>query len=142
MSDTEQRIRERAYQLWQQAGCPDGRSEEFWSAARRELLGDEPTAMGPAEDAASSRPGDRPARERVGAVGQAPRSIEATAPQDGPVQPEADEAPASPLKQRQRRPVRSARVAVVPGTRKAASSEDAPPAGAQPGKPARRPRNR
>jgi hypothetical protein len=26
-------IRERAYQLWQEAGCPDGRDEEFWHKA-------------------------------------------------------------------------------------------------------------
>lgn len=29
----EHRIRERAFQLWQEAGCPDGRAEEFWHRA-------------------------------------------------------------------------------------------------------------
>ena len=30
-------VRERAYQLWTDAGCPDGRDEEFWHQAAREL---------------------------------------------------------------------------------------------------------
>ncbi len=30
----EHRIRERAFQLWQEAGCPEGRAEEFWQLAR------------------------------------------------------------------------------------------------------------
>ncbi len=29
----EQRVRERAYSLWQQDGCPDGRDHEFWEPA-------------------------------------------------------------------------------------------------------------
>src|SRR4051812_30557429 len=38
MSDTdaerERRIRERAYFLWLEAGCPEGRSVEFWNRAQ------------------------------------------------------------------------------------------------------------
>ncbi|PSO21590.1 DUF2934 domain-containing protein [Bradyrhizobium sp. MOS003] len=34
---TEQDIRERAHRLWEQAGRPEGRDEEFWSAAEQEL---------------------------------------------------------------------------------------------------------
>jgi hypothetical protein len=30
----EHRVRERAFQLWQEAGCPEGRDEEFWHQAR------------------------------------------------------------------------------------------------------------
>ena len=30
----ERRIRERAYFLWRQEGCPDGRAEEHWHRAR------------------------------------------------------------------------------------------------------------
>jgi DUF2934 family protein len=33
-----QRIEQRAYRLWQEAGCPDGRDGEFWEQAR-ELVG-------------------------------------------------------------------------------------------------------
>jgi hypothetical protein len=32
--DTEQRIRERAYHLWREEGCPDGRDAEIWERAR------------------------------------------------------------------------------------------------------------
>jgi hypothetical protein len=40
MSEFEQRIRERAYELWRHAGRPEGRGDEFWFAARREFEGD------------------------------------------------------------------------------------------------------
>jgi hypothetical protein len=32
----EHRIRERAFELWQEAGCPEGRAEEFWHKAREQ----------------------------------------------------------------------------------------------------------
>jgi Protein of unknown function (DUF2934) len=35
-----EKIRRRAYTLWERAGCPDGRSEEFWYAASSEIEGD------------------------------------------------------------------------------------------------------
>lgn len=35
--DREQRIRERAYRLWEQAGQPEGREEEFWHQATAEI---------------------------------------------------------------------------------------------------------
>lgn len=34
MDDMEQRIRERAYFLWQKEGSPEGRDQEFWERAR------------------------------------------------------------------------------------------------------------
>ena len=34
MADIEQRIREHAFQLWEAAGCPDNRAEEFWLRAQ------------------------------------------------------------------------------------------------------------
>jgi len=37
MINLEDRIRMRAYELWERAGCPDGRSWEFWFAARRDV---------------------------------------------------------------------------------------------------------
>jgi hypothetical protein len=33
MSDHEERIRELAYRLWEEAGRPDGRDDDFWHAA-------------------------------------------------------------------------------------------------------------
>jgi hypothetical protein len=37
MNATEQRIRERAYYLWEHAGRPEHRSHEFWLAAKAEF---------------------------------------------------------------------------------------------------------
>jgi hypothetical protein len=34
---TEEQIRARAHKLWEQAGKPDGREDEFWRQAEREL---------------------------------------------------------------------------------------------------------
>ncbi|MGL9621766.1 DUF2934 domain-containing protein [Bradyrhizobium sp. U531] len=34
---TDQDIRDRAHHLWEQAGKPEGREEEFWHAAEQEL---------------------------------------------------------------------------------------------------------
>jgi Protein of unknown function (DUF2934) len=39
MSSAEEAVRRRAYELWEQAGQPEGRSEEFWHAAIAELEG-------------------------------------------------------------------------------------------------------
>lgn len=35
------KIRDRAFQLWDQAGQPEGREQEFWYQAERELAADE-----------------------------------------------------------------------------------------------------
>ncbi len=37
---SEDKIRDRAFQLWDQAGQPDGREEEFWYEAEKELAGE------------------------------------------------------------------------------------------------------
>lgn len=37
MSDFDQQIRERAYQLWEEAGRPEGRAEEFWFHAQADI---------------------------------------------------------------------------------------------------------
>ncbi len=36
-NDFDKKIRERAFKLWQDAGSPDGRHEEFWHQAKEEL---------------------------------------------------------------------------------------------------------
>ncbi len=59
MSDIEQRIRDRAYQLWEQAGRPHGRGEEFWFAARREIADDTQDAA-PCGETAGSTPAMTP----------------------------------------------------------------------------------
>jgi hypothetical protein len=38
MQDLEQAIRERAYHMWIEAGCPDGNADAFWLHAQREVL--------------------------------------------------------------------------------------------------------
>ncbi len=38
-NSTEEKIRERAHQLWEAAGSPEGREHEFWYQAERELKG-------------------------------------------------------------------------------------------------------
>jgi hypothetical protein len=41
----EQRVSQRAYFLWREAGRPDGRTEEFWAeAVEQEELGEPPAA--------------------------------------------------------------------------------------------------
>ena len=46
MNTNEQMIREQAYELWDHAGRPDGRSDEFWFAARAEFEREEETGEG------------------------------------------------------------------------------------------------
>jgi hypothetical protein len=46
MTSIEEAVRERAYELWERAGQPEGRSEEFWFAAMAELEGGLPTLEG------------------------------------------------------------------------------------------------
>lgn len=44
---TDDQIRERAHQLWELAGQPEGREQEFWYQAERELkTGDCPPSTG------------------------------------------------------------------------------------------------
>jgi hypothetical protein len=38
MQELEQAIRERAYHMWMEAGCPDGNADAFWLGAQREVL--------------------------------------------------------------------------------------------------------
>jgi hypothetical protein len=62
MSDVTERVRTRAYQMWEEAGRPEGRNEEFWFAALRELEGAD--AAGAAEPPAgmlAGTPAETPA---------------------------------------------------------------------------------
>jgi hypothetical protein len=34
----EQMVRDRAYELWQEAGQPEGREQEFWHEARKQVI--------------------------------------------------------------------------------------------------------
>src|SRR3712207_2674291 len=37
-ADVYERVRERAHQLWLQEGCPEGRGDEHWQQAQRDVL--------------------------------------------------------------------------------------------------------
>jgi hypothetical protein len=58
MTDSDREIRDRAYRLWEQAGRPDGRSEEFWFLAQQEMYGGAATSDGP--DGAMLPPAEEP----------------------------------------------------------------------------------
>lgn len=50
------RIRRRAYELWERQGSPEGRAEEFWELAKTSLAEEEPESAAdttPAEAKAS-----------------------------------------------------------------------------------------
>jgi hypothetical protein len=46
MQNLEQAIRERAYHLWMEEGCQDGKAEAHWLAAQREILASSLGALG------------------------------------------------------------------------------------------------
>ncbi len=47
-ADFHERVRERAHQLWLQEGCPEGRGEEHWRQAQRDILENLGTSSKPA----------------------------------------------------------------------------------------------
>ena len=50
MSDKHEKISERAYQLWQAQGQPDGRDEELWLMAERLVAIDDTASSGPVSE--------------------------------------------------------------------------------------------
>lgn len=57
-SDREQRIRERAYEIWEREGRPQGRAAEHWARAAGEIAAEtegEPEAVSVAEGPAKTR---------------------------------------------------------------------------------------
>ena len=61
MDSREERVRTRAYELWEQAGRPHGQHHDHWEQASRELVSDEtgedpvPVDSTPARDAETGR---------------------------------------------------------------------------------------
>jgi hypothetical protein len=47
--DRERRIRERAYQLWQSEGSPEGREEEYWHRALEMIEAEAKTSYPPTQ---------------------------------------------------------------------------------------------
>jgi len=37
IDDVEQRVKQRAYEIWQREGCPDGREADHWALAKEEI---------------------------------------------------------------------------------------------------------
>ncbi len=53
----EERIRERAYHIWEASGRPHGRDQEFWHQARAQIADDQPARPKvKARQAASAQP--------------------------------------------------------------------------------------
>jgi hypothetical protein len=104
----QQRVRERAYQIWLDRNCPEGRADDHWNEAR-ELVAIEDSYRdtlkpNPTEDYANS-PGAEPVEpiEAVRNLGEFPtlsdQGEEAVFP-DRNLMAEAGEAPVSPGRQK------------------------------------------
>jgi hypothetical protein len=46
MASREERIRKKAYELWEQAGKPEGREADHWAEAERQLNAEDGSAVG------------------------------------------------------------------------------------------------
>ena len=62
MADENDRVRERAYFLWLEEGCPEGQAERHWLAAETLIEGDSPEPT-PIE----GEPAEEPTRESAAA---------------------------------------------------------------------------
>jgi hypothetical protein len=67
-SNTEERIRYRAYEIWIAEGQPVGKDKEHWDRAERELTGDVPAPTEPIGEVKYAQD-----RLKDGGEGQAPR---------------------------------------------------------------------
>ena len=68
--ELQRRIRERAHQLWEHDGRPEGRADEHWERARAELAADEREALEQSRDeiipaAEHVAEGENPIRKRI-----------------------------------------------------------------------------
>ena len=61
-SDQEARIRQRAYEIWQREGRPEGREDEHWQRAQAEIMAEDGAAanQAPNRAAAGSKPQSEP----------------------------------------------------------------------------------
>ena len=55
MADRDDLIRERAYQIWQERGQPEGCADDHWLAAEQELADEAEKSKEPAEGAAEKQ---------------------------------------------------------------------------------------
>jgi hypothetical protein len=61
----EDRVRERAYALWEMDGRPDGRSEEYWRQARSEVEAEEAEPGNESTDDATEKRQPPPAASKA-----------------------------------------------------------------------------
>jgi Protein of unknown function (DUF2934) len=54
--DRQNRISDRAYQIWLNAGCPDGKADEHWYEAEREEGDDTDVEVAPEDSFPASDP--------------------------------------------------------------------------------------
>jgi DUF2934 family protein len=59
----ENRIRERAYEMWTADGCADGQAEQHWLAAEREILATSATSL--AREPVPKKKRRSPARSKI-----------------------------------------------------------------------------
>ena len=73
MNDRDERIRQRAHEIWEREGRPHGLEQEHWDRATREIDAEgsqvSETAQNP--DAASTATGGSPAAEQISSAGPA-----------------------------------------------------------------------
>jgi hypothetical protein len=130
----DQRIRERAYQLWEREGRRHGEPEDHWHRARREIEQDDERSGSPQDQlAADDRPGLRDPAEASAALPAAPEDEPAPA-----LSATLEEAPGEPATARPSPKPKAARPA-VPKPAKAAAPK-APAAKPAAPKPAAKPR--
>lgn len=59
--DREQRIRDRAYAIWQERGCPDGSDHQHWFDAEQEIAAETASATAKKPAAGKAAPAEKPA---------------------------------------------------------------------------------
>ena len=66
MAQVETWIRERAYAIWQEEGCPEGREQQHWERAAREVIGHGTgSAAGTSAGKAGSKTAAKPKNSRA-----------------------------------------------------------------------------
>jgi hypothetical protein len=67
MDDRHERIRQRAHEIWEREGRPDGREHEHWDRATKEITaeGDQFSEIPQKPDAVSTVTGSSPSAEQV-----------------------------------------------------------------------------
>ncbi|MGK9236843.1 DUF2934 domain-containing protein [Inquilinus limosus] len=64
MSDREERIRRRAYEIWEALGRPEGGQQEHWARAEAEILAEESEGTDSVPEGAEELNPDVPAPKR------------------------------------------------------------------------------